>query len=432
MAEEEEKGGPTDADLDRIKDTNVEGIGSKENRDLRKKAAETEKAWIGAGKKAGKQVWRIEKFKVKAWPKKDYGTFFSGDSFIILHTKIDKTSGKKSYDVYFWLGNETTQDEAGTAAYKTVELDDLLGDEPVQYREVQGNESQQFLDLWKCMHVLDGGIESGFNKVKPKEYKPRLMHITGYKKHVQIFQVPMKVESLNSHDSFILDLGLHLYQFNGGKATPWEKRKANFEVQDIRAKRHGKVQEVHIIDGLEEDNRDTKKFWSYFGEKPKHIKATEQEDDQKDDKAEKAKHTKCMLQVSDEDGKMSVTKVVDGGVDMDKLDTNDAFICDFGVSVYIWIGKGSNKAEKKEAMVHAVQYLNDSGRDTHIPMCRVLEGKEPKHFMTLMKTGKKALTAADVPKGFMGRRDSNPVLAQVAAANEEGAASSSSESEKED
>ena len=36
---------------------------------------------------------------------------------------------KLLYDVHFWIGKESTQDEYGTAAYKTVELDTLVSSE---------------------------------------------------------------------------------------------------------------------------------------------------------------------------------------------------------------------------------------------------------------------------------------------------------------
>jgi len=50
---------------------------------------------------------------------------YDGDSYIILNAyKKSPDSDVLSYDLHFWLGEETTQDEAGTAAYKTVELDD--------------------------------------------------------------------------------------------------------------------------------------------------------------------------------------------------------------------------------------------------------------------------------------------------------------------
>jgi len=403
-AEDEVKGGPTDEDLERIKDTNVEGIGSKEHRELREAAAKTEKAWEGAGSKAGIQVWRIEKFKVKKWPKARYGEFYNGDSYIVLHTMEDKDSGKLTYDVYFWLGAETTQDEAGTAAYKTVELDDFLGDEPVQYREVMGNESQKFLDMWDKIHVMEGGVDSGFNVVKAAEYTPKLLHVTGHKKHVQVYQVPLKIQSLSSADSFILDKGLVLYLFHGDKASNWEKRTASFEIEDIKNSRHGKVKEVHIIDGLDEKNEEADEFWEHFGGKPDSL--------QEEAKVDEGKSTVLrMLKVSDDSGKMEMSIVTDGHVDHDKLNSDDAFICDFGLTVYVWIGKGANKSEKKEAMKRAVEYLTSEGRSVNIPICRVVEGREPDHFIKLMRDGKEhGWDAEMMTVGFIGRRDSVKVF----------------------
>lgn len=44
---------------------------------VRLDAAQTEAAWKGAGKEVGLHVWRVEQFKIKAWPKQQYGTFYS-------------------------------------------------------------------------------------------------------------------------------------------------------------------------------------------------------------------------------------------------------------------------------------------------------------------------------------------------------------------
>jgi gelsolin len=63
------------------------------------------------------------------WPKEKAGQFFDGDSYIALHSfKVGEKERKEKliYDIFFWLGSKTSQDEAGTAAYKTVELDEFL------------------------------------------------------------------------------------------------------------------------------------------------------------------------------------------------------------------------------------------------------------------------------------------------------------------
>lgn len=50
---------------------------------------------------------------------------------------------------YYGAGDFCTQDERGSAAIFTVQMDDFLGGKPIQYREVQGYESKTFLGYFK-------------------------------------------------------------------------------------------------------------------------------------------------------------------------------------------------------------------------------------------------------------------------------------------
>jgi len=350
--------------------SNVAGLGGKENRELKAQAAKSEKAWEGAGKVVGTQIWRIEAFKVVHWPKEQYGKFYSGDSYIILHTyKKTPDSAALAYNVHFWLGASTSQDEMGTAAYKTVELDDLLGDVPVQYREVQGSESETFMNIFKNkITIMDGGVDSGFKHVKPEEYKPKLMHLKG-KKTVRVTEVPPKCDSLNEGDVFILDGGLKIWQWNGSKAAIAEKRKAQEVLNGLKEERNGKPKSK-IIDS----NEDDAEFWQLLGGKGKiHPEIPDEE---------KKEVVKSIWKLSDASGKLTVEEVASGKGNIKKshLKSEDVFFLDNGHTMYVWVGKGTSKDEKAYAIQYATQFLTAASRPLSTPILRVMEGNEPVAF----------------------------------------------------
>ena len=64
-----------------------------------------------------------------------------------LQTK--KVGSSLSYDIHFWIGSQSSQDEQGAAAIYTIQLDDFLGSSPIQHREVQEHESDVFRGYFK-------------------------------------------------------------------------------------------------------------------------------------------------------------------------------------------------------------------------------------------------------------------------------------------
>jgi len=344
-------------------------FGSDLEKNVKKASAETETAWKGAGQKVGLEIWRVVKFKIESWPKEQYGEFYSGDSYIILNTYTNPGEDVLEYDVHFWIGKYSTQDEYGTAAYKTVELDTFLDDKPIQHREVQGHESELFKSYFRVMEYLEGGAESGFRQVKPTEYKPRLLHFHGDRSKVEVKQVPLRRSSLKPDDVFILDLGLKAYKWTGSTANKDERFKAMQYMLDLGNRRNGRLQVENIEDGDEDEE-----FFNSF-----HDEDVEEEETEEEVSPLREKSVPSLFKLSDASGKMNFEKIAENKFKTSMLDSNDVFILDSVKQCFVWIGQEASDMERKQAMSYAHNYLVGAC-NAFAPITAIMEGKESDFF----------------------------------------------------
>lgn len=297
------------------KDSNLALFGSDLERNIKKDSAKTEKAWTGAGEKIGLKIWRIVQFKVTHWPKDQYGQFYNGDSYIVLNTYTVNNSEELHYDIHFWIGQYSTADEYGTAAYKTVELDTLLDNRANQHREVMGYESNLFKNYFKRIELLEGGAESGFRHVGPAEYVPRLLHFHGLKQCIEIKERPLKKACLDDTDVFILDLGTVVYQWNGIGANKDEKFKAAQYLAEVKSKRGKCTTEV-----LDEFNTSKNHvFYQILSDDP--ITQEEKEDEFDTD------FEPSLFRLSDATGEMLFTLISKKCIRKSDLDPMDGLLC---------------------------------------------------------------------------------------------------------
>ena len=329
-----------------------------------------EPAFQGVGQKAGTEIWRIENFLPVPLPKSDYGKFYMGDCYVILQTTQGK-GGNFLYDIHFWIGKDTSQDEAGTAAIKTVELDASLGGRAVQHREIQGHESDKFLSYFRpCIIPLEGGVASGFKTPEEEVFETRLYVCKG-KRVVRIKQISFARSSLNHDDVFILDSKDKIYQFNGENSNIQERAKALEVIQLLKEKYHeGKCDVAIVDDGKLDTESDSGEFWVLFGGFAPIGKKVISEDDI-------VPETIPAQLYSIADGEV---KSVEGELSKSLLENNKCYLLDCGAEVFVWVGRVTQVEERKAACLTAEDFVASQKRPKATRITRVIQGYETHSF----------------------------------------------------
>ncbi|XP_004922200.1 gelsolin [Bombyx mori] len=341
---------------------------------------EVHQAFADAGRKPGLEIWRIENFEPVAVPKTQFGLFYSGDSYIVLNTTGDKD--RLTWDIHFWLGSRTSQDEAGAAAILTVNLDDeQFQGSAVQHREVQYYESKEFLEYFSpAIRYLKGGHASGFSHVTINEgTEKRLFQIKG-KRNVRVKQVKPTFESLNNGDCFILDVDHQIFVFVGEKAKGVERMKAITVANQIKDQDHNGRADIEVVDSEAHDGI-FDRFFDALGSGNKEAIADAEEggDDQEFERV--VTKEVSLSEISDKTGSIRITRLP-APLKKEQLNTDECYVLDTGSysGIYVWVGRGSNLKEKAEAMNRAEQYLKYHDYPAWVHVSKVPEGAEPIPF----------------------------------------------------
>ncbi|KAM9308076.1 scinderin-like [Gastrophryne carolinensis] len=338
----------------------------------------THKEFEKAGLKTGLQIWRIEKMELVEVPENFYGNFYVGDAYLVLQTR-DMTL-YKLYNLHFWLGNECTQDESTAAAIFTVQMDDYFGGCAIQFRELQGYESNTFLGYFKSgIKYQAGGVASGFTHVVTNDLSAqRLLHVKG-RRVVRATEVAFSWSSFNNGDCFIVDVGAEIYQWCGEKCNKYERLKASQVANSIRDnERKGRGKVIVVEDGLE-----PAALIKVLGPKPK----LPEGDDDTDHVADVSNRKKAKLHmVSDASGSMQITVVSEESpFSMSMLLTEECFILDGADKIFVWKGKKSNKEEKKMAMKTAEDFIKKMNYSSTTQIMVLPEGGENPMFKQYFK-----------------------------------------------
>ncbi|MGH0162055.1 UNVERIFIED_CONTAM: hypothetical protein FKN15_072310 [Acipenser sinensis] len=292
-------------------------------------------AFRSIDQKPGLQIWTIEKMKMVPIPSQAYGNFFEGDCYIVLCGR--QSSSQLSFDVHYWIGSQSSQDEQGATAILVTQLDNYLGGSPIQYREVQDCESVKFKSYFKNGIVFNVG------------------------------------------DIFLLDMGKVIVQWNGPESNHPERLK------DIRDRERGGRAQIGVVDGDNEAASPElmKIMTAVLGQRTGSLKPATP--DNRPDLYQKSNVR--LYHVSDSSGNLVIQEIATQPLTQDLLSSDDCYIVDQGgVKIFVWKGKNATTQERQAGLGRAEGFIKAKNYPSTTNVEIMNEDAESSMFKQLFKT----------------------------------------------
>jgi len=223
------------------------------------------------------------------------------------------------------------------------------------------------------MKILPGGIDSGLKHVMPTVHEPRLIQFKGKLSVQSVPVTPVLASSLNHGDAFVLDIGNMVYIWRGAHSKHTEKFAALSYAEKIKSDRQGKTK----IETLEDSG--CEEFWAVLKGGIDQVKSeAEGGDDEKG-----LQKVRKLFKLSDASGTMQMTKVLEAAaIPKSALQSDDVFILDTSVLIYVWVGKGASNDERRLCIPRTQVYMETNGIAASVPIIRELDGSETSDFLT--------------------------------------------------
>nr|XP_027110980.1 villin-1-like isoform X2 [Coffea arabica] len=329
-------------------------------------------AFRGAGASPGLEIWCVENLRLVLVPKSSHGKFFSGSAYLVLHTFFLR-SGSAWHEIHYWIGRDAKKVDSILASDKALELDLALGSQAVQYREVQGEETQKFLSYFKpCIIPVEGVFSSGQADLETSTYQVSLFTCKG-DRVAHIKEVPFTRSSLNHNDVFILDTAFKIFLFSGCNSSSQERAKALEVVQYIKETKHsGKCDIATIEDGKFVADPDAGEFWSLFGGYapiPKDLPCNSLQ-------LPECPATKLFWITTQ--GKMCEN--APGMLVKEMLSSDKCYMLDCEAEIFVWMGRSTSMTERKASISATEDFVRAQGKSTEIKLTFLTEGSETASF----------------------------------------------------